>query len=81
MIEALADYTHDVWSHWMKYFLNRFPVYSLDMDTKLVLLYIPKKDIQRWTNQMNTPYKDLTEKEKESDREVVMKYWLKKETE
>lgn len=35
---------------------------------------MPKEKVERWTRQMNTNYEDLTEKEKESDRNQVRKF-------
>jgi hypothetical protein len=37
-------------------------------------LSIPADLVRRWTKQMDTPYTDLTEPEKESDREQVRRY-------
>lgn len=50
--EELAALEHEQWSHWMAYLLD-----NLDYD-----------NIKRWKRQMNTPYSELTEKEKDSDR-------------
>lgn len=51
--EKLADLVHQQWIHWMRYMVNN----STD------------ENIQRWVRQMNTAYADLSEKEKDSDRE------------
>ena len=37
---------------------------------------IPKDKVERWTKQMNTDYKDLSESEKQSDRDIVKKFKL-----
>ncbi len=60
--EALAAYAHDAWSGWMNYQLSKGYVgadgmFRLDMDK-----------YERWKRQKNTPYAELPESEKESDR-------------
>jgi hypothetical protein len=37
-------------------------------------LLIPADLVERWQKQIETPYSELTDKEKESDREQVRKY-------
>ena len=53
--EELAKLEHEQWAHWMKYVLG--------MDYKTIY-----KNVRKWNNQANTDYKDLSEKEKQSDR-------------
>jgi len=55
--EALAQYAHETWSRWMKYMLS----------TEGVVLTAGAN--LRWKRQMETPYTELPEEEKESDRE------------
>lgn len=64
LIEELAEYAHDkAWSHWMKYLfencgtLNQSGSFTIDAEK-----------VERWTRQMNTPYSELPEDEKQSDR-------------
>jgi len=52
LLEKLSDLEHDQWLHWTKYMLKS----------------ITEENIKRWERQIKTPYKDLSEKEKESDR-------------
>lgn len=61
-IEKLAEYSHSAWSGWMKYQFSK----CIKNDDSSVT--IPKESVERWTRQMNTQYKDLPEKEKESDK-------------
>ena len=60
--EALSDYAHDTWSRWMDHLfskgkLNSDGTFTIDSDK-----------VDRWQRQMLTPYEDLSEEEKESDR-------------
>ncbi len=57
IIEKLADLEHQQWAHWTKYLTRNFT----------------EENVIRWEKQRETPYKDLSEKEKESDREWARK--------
>lgn len=69
--EDLAEYAHDAWGGWMKYLFskgiiqNRYNSVTGTFEDELVL---PAWAVERWQRQMNTPYSDLPENEKESDR-------------
>jgi len=63
MKEALAEYAHNAWAGWMIYLFIKSTTNSDGTVT------IPKWAVDRWTRQAATPYIDLPEKEKESDRE------------
>ena len=73
--EALAAYAHDAWSRWMQYrmircrplhsYIEHFPIDS-QPDVSLV---IPSTYVWRWTGQSMTEYGDLSESEKEGDRQ------------
>ena len=68
--EVLAKVQHEIWSHWMKYLFSLCPeVEGSVMETR----YIPHDLVERWTYQMNTPYSELSEKEKDSDRDQAKK--------
>jgi predicted ester cyclase len=54
--ERLADLAHKQWSGWMRWMIHCLE--SPDRDTHLA----------RWKRQMETPYAELPETEKESDR-------------
>lgn len=62
IIELLAEFEHDRWSRWQKYLFIKCIVN--DDGT----LTIPKELVNRWTRQINTNYKNLSEREKDSDR-------------
>jgi len=65
-IEKLADYAHQSWSRWMKHIFKK-------SDTMPKGLYFSGKEIQRRQKLIATPYKDLSENEKESDRKEARK--------
>lgn len=64
--EAVADCQHEIWSHWMKYLFTC----GEDLNGDFV---IPKEKVDRWKRQMKTSYDELTEKEKDSDRDQAKK--------
>ncbi len=68
LIETLAAVEHERWSHWQRY-MHEKCVRQLDGS-----LLIPADLVRRWQKQIETPYSELTEKEKDSDREQVRKY-------
>jgi hypothetical protein len=57
-VETLSAIQHDIWSHWMRWFFEH--------DTA--------ENRERWRRQMMTPYSELSEREKESDRKVVREF-------
>ena len=57
--EKLADIEHQRWSDWHRY---------------CRLMWTPE-NVERWDIQAETPYVALTEKEKDSDREQVDRYF------
>lgn len=61
--EALADVSHEIWSSWMRWM---FTVGTFNADGTWTM---PAGLDERWTRQLNTPYADLSEREKDSDRE------------
>lgn len=62
LIEILADYEHQRWAKWQKY-LQSICIKNIDGS-----LTIPKDKVDRWTRQIETDYCDLSEQEKEADR-------------
>jgi len=62
-IERVAEYCHDQsWAGWMEYL---FSWCEANSDGSMT---IPAERVQRWSRQMRTPYVELSETEKESDR-------------
>lgn len=66
VIELGAEIAHDIWAHWMRYFLQNKDSFT-------------KEDFDRWYLQSKTPYSELTEKEKQSDRDVAKQYFDREE--
>lgn len=71
--EELAALEHQQWAHWTKYMLD-----TLSHILELGFIIGPglhpdvvgvRECVQRWRRQIDTPYADLTEEEKASDRE------------
>lgn len=60
--EQLADEQHAIWSHWMKY------MFSCGAYQSNGAWVMPAEKVERWQRQMDTPYDDLTDKEREFDR-------------
>ena len=66
--EKHAAVEHDIWSHWMKY------MFSVCKNTPSGTVSIPADLVSIWREQMETPYNILSEKEKNSDREILMRH-------
>jgi len=66
-VEKLADYAHEAWAGWMR-FLFRMATTNDDGSVT-----IPADLVARWQRQTKTPYADLPENEKDSDRAEAMK--------
>lgn len=70
LIEKLAELEHEQWVHWMKYQEKKVGyVTDMSMDE----WYRRQETWKRWKKLMETPYAELTEEQKKSDRE-----WAKK---
>lgn len=67
-LEELAAVEHERWSHWQRYVHGKC---QLQQDGSLL---IPSELVAQWKRQMETLYDDLTEAEKQSDREQVLRY-------
>ena len=73
--EKLSAIEHERWADWQRY------VHSVCYENKGIggeptgELIIPSELARGWERQIGTPYQELTEKEKDSDREQVDRYW------
>ncbi|WP_292606049.1 hypothetical protein [Nocardioides sp. REDSEA-S30_B4] len=68
LLEKLAAAEHERWAHWQRYLHQQCtpgPDGSLTITADLV---------RQWTVQIDTPYADLTQAEKDSDRDQVERY-------
>lgn len=68
ILEDLAQIEHERWSHWQEY------LHSKGHQQSDGSLLIPANLVEQWKRQIATPYAGLSEKEKESDRDQVMRY-------
>lgn len=67
--EQLAAIEHERWSDWQRY------VHSLCWKEDDGSLTIPAHHVARWERQIRTPYAELSEAEKQKDRDQVDRYW------
>ena len=67
LLEKLADIEHKRWADWQSWchtvLREHCPSEKLE------------KVLERWDKQIATNYNDLSEEDKEKDREQVMRYW------
>lgn len=64
-IEATSELMHDIWSRWWLYVMAKAKI------NKKGELVIPQTYTERWNRQLQTPYMQLSEAEKESDRKLA----------
>jgi len=72
MLEKLAALAHEQWSGWMEYLFSKCVEEERFENGKYFKtgnMIIPKWAFDRWKRQLYTNYKDLSEGEKESDRD------------
>ena len=72
LMEQLADIEHQRWADWQKYLHSKTKPYDDYLDYGDMIIDVD--DFNHWEDQIKTPYKDLTEKEKQSDRNQVARY-------
>lgn len=68
LLERLAAVEHDRWARWQQY------VHEQCSPTGDGSLIIPVELVERWAAQISTPYQDLSDREKQSDRDQVARY-------
>lgn len=69
LFEKLADIEHQRWADWQKY------LHSKCIKDENGNLIIPAKYVGNLEYKIATLYSDLSESDKESDREQVKRYW------
>jgi hypothetical protein len=65
--ENLAEYAHNAWAYWMQYMFSKM---KFNPSRGLIM---PAWAVDRWSRQTATEYKNLSEKEKESNRQEADK--------
>ena len=68
LLEQLAAIEHERWAHWQRFMHGKG---ERKPDGSLVL---PADLVAKWERLIETPYAQLTDKERESDREQVRRY-------
>ena len=68
-LERMADEAHQVWCNWMEYMFKQGSTRS---DNGPWIMNESAK--RRWARQMITPYAQLSESEKASDRDIAKRY-------
>jgi spore cortex formation protein SpoVR/YcgB (stage V sporulation) len=68
LLETLAAIEHQRWADWQKY------VHSKGKEYRDNTFRLPHDLYRQWERQIATPYAELSEAEKESDREQVRRY-------
>lgn len=68
LLEDLAAIEHERWAHWQRFMHEQG---RRQPDGSLVL---PADLVAKWDRLIDTPYAQLTEKERESDRDQVRRY-------
>jgi len=66
LVEKLAAIEHERWADWQSWCHKVLREHCPSPELEQVLA--------RWDKQIATPYQELTEQEKESDREQVQRY-------
>ncbi len=68
MRERIADLCHSQWAGWMSYLFSKGTFNSDGSWT------MPPEFVQRWKRQLKTPYENLSQPEKDSDRKEADKF-------
>lgn len=73
-VEKGAILEHERWAKWQRYLHSRCYEEKGIGGEPTGNLIIPKELVEHWERQMETPYSELSETEKESDRKQVREY-------
>jgi len=77
-IEECSKVAHDIWAHWMNHLFSQCGEEISTVGDRIGTtgrLIIPKEKVELWRRQMETEYANLTEKEKQSDREIAYDFF------
>lgn len=73
-VEKGADIEHERWARWQKYMFSKmYEVKGIGGEPTGEMV-LPKEFVDRWFRQIDTPYSELSEPEKESDRKETRNY-------
>jgi len=72
LMEKLAYHEHTRWADWQKYLHSKMEITRATCGD---IIYFPTELYKHWERQIKTDYKNLSEQEKDSDREQVMRYF------
>lgn len=72
-IEKGADLEHKRWAKWQEYIFD-CAIRSGDDNLGIRTFAWPTGQVENWERQIETPYEELPEKEKESDRKETREY-------
>ncbi len=75
LYEKLAEIEHTRWAAWQQYLHSLCKPHIGQDGGPTGALLIPADLVARWERQIDTPYADLSEREKDSDRKEVGRYW------
>jgi hypothetical protein len=76
LFEKLSAIEHERWADWQTYCHSKLKYSEYEKDGKTFACYIMDAgDYEHWQDQISRDYAELSEKEKDSDREQVMRYW------
>ena len=76
LMEDLSHHEHARWASWQKYLHSKMGHITMNiLNIEYEYYALHPKDFKHWERQIKTDYKDLSEAEKDSDREQVMRYW------
>jgi hypothetical protein len=70
-VEKGADLEHNRWARWQEYMFSKFVEHE---NGKGEYFCLPRELWERWSRQIDTPYLELSESEKESDRKETRNY-------
>ena len=76
-VEKGADIEHDRWARWQKYLHSKLKYFEFEHSqggNKVAMYVLDPGDYERWSRQIDTPYSELSESEKESDRRETRNY-------
>jgi hypothetical protein len=70
LYEQLAAIEHQRWADWQHHVHNTAGIRRPDGS-----ILLPAGTVARWERQISTDYAELSEQEKQSDRDQVDRYW------